>query len=452
MATFLKPDVELMAHPEGPWLARRGVPVRHVLAIPEALALTFLGYTGSADSAAALLSASLENDEGPRWTAWAVDRWGAYLGEGTSRAPDLEFLRVCRPDGRRVLDVYRRDAAPAAVTWLVTLACNRRCPYCYYAVTAWPAGHAESPPDATFPLVDAVRTVGEMGALGTSDLYLTGGEPLLRRDLPTIVAAAASAGVRAHITTKYAVDRRLAEALAAAGVYEVTVSLDDARRSRADALAGAPGFFDEAGVALRALLDAGVRVFVNAVVTKVNAAHVRALVEHVIGLGVPKLRLSPYSEPYPRRPAAARLVPDRISLHDLVSDLTDEFGHRLALEVGPAETPDGGGPCGDKLLCEVGLRTLDVLPDGRVTRCRYMPGESALVVGDLRHDTLLDIWNSTRLASLSTPDEQAYEGTGCHGCGSFSRCNQRGRCFYTARLAGGRLHAPDARCTREADS
>ena len=449
MTHFLRADVELIADPEGPCLQRTDVPVRHRLTIQEALALTFLGYTGSAEHAALLLSTCLERDEGPRWVSWVMDRWGAYLGPGPSRPPDVEFLRVAPTAGTRE---RRREEAPAAVTWLVTLACNRRCPYCYYAVTPWSASNVSSPPDATLPLGDALRIVREMGAIGTSDLYLTGGEPLLRRDLPEIIDAATSAGVRTRITTKYPIDRTLAERLALAGIYEVTVSLDEGRRTKADALAGSPGFFDEASTAIRSLLDAGVNVYVNAVVTRVNVSHVQGLVEHAITLGVPRLRLSPYSEPFPRRKAAALLVPDPIRLHDVVTRLQGDYGDRITLEVGPAETPDGGGPCGDRLLCEVGLRTLDVLPDGRVTRCRYMPHEVSLIVGDLREDTLLDIWRGARLAALYAPTASEYAGTSCHDCGGFTRCNERGRCFYTATLASGRLHAPDAWCTREGDA
>jgi radical SAM protein with 4Fe4S-binding SPASM domain len=451
---FLKEGVRLGADASGPCLEREGVPVRHRIAVQEAIALSFLGYTGSVERTSGLLSESFEEREGEIWLRRVLDRWGSYLGEGPSRPPDLEFLRHAGHSDRLRLDALRREAAPAAVTWLVTLACNRRCPYCYYAVTHWPAGRAESPADATFPFADAVRMIGEMGQIGAADLYLTGGEPLLRRDLPLLVSAARHAGVRARINTKYPVDRTLARQLAMGGVHEITVSLDDATPRYADALAGAPGYLGEASTAIAALVEAGVPVLVNAVVTRVNAEHLGSLVRLAIDLGVPRLRLSPFAEPFPRREAAARLVPAPINLHARVRGLMDQYGHRIAIEVGPAETPDSEGlePCGSSMLCEVGLKTLDVLPDGRVTRCRYMPHESGLIVGDLRQETLLDVWNGPRLRALYAPPTADYAGTACHDCGSFGSCNRRGRCFYTAHVSTGRLHGPDVWCTAHAQT
>jgi MoaA/NifB/PqqE/SkfB family radical SAM enzyme len=447
---FLQPDVQLDAAGDMLRLSRLGERPLHALALGEAVALTLLGAVGDADRAASLAADVMPGGEGRAWVRRVVDRFWTYLGDGPPRPPALEWLGPL-PRRRPRLPMLpasslRREAAPSAVSWMVTLACNRRCPYCFFAVTHHAAEEPGSPPDATFPQPAAVRMVREMGRIGAADLYLTGGEPLLRRDLPEIVAAASEARVRAHLVTKYAVDRALAERLAGARLAEATFSLDDARPNQAAALAGAPGFLDQASAAVTALLEAGVPLEVNAVATAVNAEHLDALARWAIERGVPRLSVSPMSAPYPSRPPATRLL-TRVDVPALVARLRDAHGARIAIEAGSAATPEGGHACSQVAVCEVGSRSLDVLPDGRVTRCRYLHGHDELVVGSLPEQTLLDLWEGGTLAAVHRPAPRAYEGTACSGCGGFDACHSRGRCFVSSLSETGRLHAPDAFCT-----
>jgi cyclic pyranopterin phosphate synthase len=70
--------------------------------------------------------------------------------------------------------------------------------------------------------------------LGVDKVRLTGGEPLLRRDLPTLVARLAGrSGIRdLAMTTNGVLLAPLAQALAEAGLHRLTVSLDTLRRER----------------------------------------------------------------------------------------------------------------------------------------------------------------------------------------------------------------------------
>jgi cyclic pyranopterin phosphate synthase len=72
------------------------------------------------------------------------------------------------------------------------------------------------------------RLVGVMAAMGVDEVRLTGGEPLVRRDLPALVRMlAATPGVRdLSLTTNGVLLDRLAGPLVAAGLRRVNVSLD----------------------------------------------------------------------------------------------------------------------------------------------------------------------------------------------------------------------------------
>ena len=109
----------------------------------------------------------------------------------------------------------------------VTDRCNLRCGYCMPRELFGP-DHAFLPRSELLSFEELERLVAVFARLGVRKVRLTGGEPLLRRDLPRLVA-----GLRATpgmedlaLTTNGTLLPQHATALAAAGLDRVTVSLD----------------------------------------------------------------------------------------------------------------------------------------------------------------------------------------------------------------------------------
>jgi cyclic pyranopterin phosphate synthase len=109
----------------------------------------------------------------------------------------------------------------------VTDRCNFRCRYCMPREVFGP-GFAFLPREELLSFEEISRLVRAFAALGVRKVRLTGGEPLLRRDLPDLVARLAAVdGVEdLALTTNASLLRRDADALRAAGLHRVTVSLD----------------------------------------------------------------------------------------------------------------------------------------------------------------------------------------------------------------------------------
>ena len=108
----------------------------------------------------------------------------------------------------------------------VTDRCNFRCRYCM-PKEVFGARFEFLPKREILSYEEIGRVARAAWALGARKMRLTGGEPLLRRDLPELVALlAALPEVEVALTTNGALLAERAPALAAAGLARVTVSLD----------------------------------------------------------------------------------------------------------------------------------------------------------------------------------------------------------------------------------
>ena len=160
----------------------------------------------------------------------------------------------------RLLDRFGRVGRDLRVS--VTDRCNLRCTYCMPAEGLdWMAKPEMLDDD------ELVRLVAIMVGLGVTNVRLTGGEPLLRRSLVSVVTRIAALDPRPRIamTTNGIGLDRLAAPLAQAGLDRVNVSLDTIEPAQFQELTRRDRFRDvEAG--LKAAVDAGLTpVKVNAV-------------------------------------------------------------------------------------------------------------------------------------------------------------------------------------------
>ena len=122
------------------------------------------------------------------------------------------------------LDTLGRPARDLRIS--VTDRCNFRCLYCMPR-EVYGRDYAFLPRSALLSFEEITRVAGAFHGLGVRKLRLTGGEPLLRRELERLVAMlAALPDAEVTMTTNGALLARKAQLLADAGLARVTVSLD----------------------------------------------------------------------------------------------------------------------------------------------------------------------------------------------------------------------------------
>lgn len=364
---------------------------------------------------------------------------GEPVGEGraTARNP-AEYLFAAPPDSPHFGKL--QEPAPAVLLWVVTEYCNKRCRYCYKDAVF--TGR-ETTPDSTLRGERVSELAEEAAALGVTELVLSGGEPFLRPDLPELIAHFLTLGIEVIPITKARILGDRMARLAAARLRTLHVSLDSWRPETVDFLTGVDGAFEGMVDTLRAAAEHGVAVSLRPVMTRYNLQDLPGLAELGHSLGVRRFIVDTYGTGCGRHEEGLLLEDgDFPWLRQTVEALGERFEDstfELRQDVPQSLDPGERG-------CKEGLQSLTFLPDGRVTKCEHWSGDE-VIYGDLKTQSLLEVWQSKALQDILAPSRQRCEGTPCARCKKYERCNAwRGRCSLSALQSRGTLGAPDCYC------
>jgi pyrroloquinoline quinone biosynthesis protein E len=289
----------------------------------------------------------------------------------------------------------------------LTHRCPLHCPYCSNPL-ALAVRRDELATD------DWLRVLDEARALGVLQLHLSGGEPLLRRDLAAIIARARVLGLYTNlITSAFGLTRALAERLQEAGLDHVQISLQAADAALSDRLAGTR-CWDRKLSAARAVKGLGLPLTLNCVLHRQNIDEVGAIIAMAVELGADRLELANtqyYGWALRNR---AALLPAREQVEraeSAVRAARERLAGRPQLIYVP---PDYYGPYPKPCLGGWGRRQLTVAPDGNVLPCPAAGQMTGLPIENVRRRSLLWIWEES-------PMFNRFRGTGwmpepCRSC------------------------------------
>jgi cyclic pyranopterin phosphate synthase len=181
-----------------------------------------------------------------------------------------------------LLDTFGRPLETLRVS--ITDRCNFRCVYCM-PKEVFGRDYAFLERQELLSLEEIERVVRIFAQLGVRTVRITGGEPLVRRNVEHLVELlGAIPGLELALTTNGALLPQKAEALAQAGLDRVTVSLDSVDDETFKALNDVDFPVDRVLAGIDAAAAAGLRVKVNAVVKRgANDDGIVALAERFRG-------------------------------------------------------------------------------------------------------------------------------------------------------------------------
>ena len=178
----------------------------------------------------------------------------------------------------------RRPSGPVVI-WNLVRRCNLACLHCY-SISA----------DVDFPgelsTAEVLAVMYDLRSFGVPALILSGGEPLLRKDLFEIAERAKALGFYTALSTNGTlIDLPLALRIRDTGFDYVGVSLDGLEETH-DRFRKKRGAFGRSLGALRVLRDLGVKVGVRFTLTRDNAADFEPLLDLVEAERIPRFYFS----------------------------------------------------------------------------------------------------------------------------------------------------------------
>lgn len=189
--------------------------------------------------------------------------------------------------GRRSKDLpshllqFSLDKKPVVV-WNVTRTCNLRCIHCYAHAVARSR-------EEELTREQAISLIDDLAEFGVPVILFSGGEPLLREDLPDLAGYAVSKGMRAVISTNGTlIDPGVAEELKGVGLSYVGVSLDGMEATN-DRFRGKQGAFSQAMEGIRNCQEAGLKVGLRFTINKKNAREVPLIFDLLEEYDIPRV-------------------------------------------------------------------------------------------------------------------------------------------------------------------
>jgi MoaA/NifB/PqqE/SkfB family radical SAM enzyme len=282
---------------------------------------------------------------------------------------------------------------PLFASYNVTGRCNMRCAFCEW----WKNEIPELPTNKALAAIDAVCS------LGVPFFDLSGGEPLLRKDLTVLAKRVASHGCLVSMNTNGTLlnEDRVSEV---ADVFDtVVVSLDGPREVH-DKIRGVPGTYDKATEAIRLLKANGVRTGVNSVATPWNIDILPQFIEELRSI-------ADFAQVQPMHPYPPS--PENVPKDEQVSRLLDYLLNLKRSDPGFLAVPTEFIKGFEKFfkgkapkICHAGELYIAINPEGKLLAC---PARSDLVLGDTLSGSVDD--------ALKQRDSEGWRGVhACRGC------------------------------------
>ena len=175
-----------------------------------------------------------------------------------------DVLRYDRESGRLPSHLlqFSRDKRPVVV-WNATRRCNLKCIHCY-------AGANDRASARELNTAEGRDLIADLASFGSPVILFSGGEPLLREDLPELAQFAVERGMRAVISTNGTLlKEENIEVFRKIGLSYIGVSIDGMRETH-DRLRGVPGAFAAALRGIRLCRDGGIKVGIRFTINRRN--------------------------------------------------------------------------------------------------------------------------------------------------------------------------------------
>jgi radical SAM protein with 4Fe4S-binding SPASM domain len=362
---------------------------------------------------------------------------------------------------------------PYVVSWNLTYRCNLACEHCYLDAGGTPLVGTENFADRSELGTDeCFKVIDEIAAFAPECLtILTGGEPLLRRDILEIVRRAAERGLWVVVGTNgVRITENLARRLAEAGARGLSLSLDALDPDSHDRFRKVRGAWQNTVDGAEILNRTGLPFIVQTTAGAHNRGQLEAIADFAHDRLAAKVWNLYFLVPTGRGQFVSDITPPQYD--EVLASLyriQRKYDRRMLVNAKCAphyiktvleNDGDGAGPIptaadsagalawrgsspirtysGGAGGCPAGTHYMGIRPNGDVTPCPYLP----VFAGTLRKSSLAELWTSSEL--FTDIRRRSSLGGRCGECEMNGHC---GGCRARAYGMTGDVMAEDPLCT-----
>lgn len=325
---------------------------------------------------------------------------------------------------------------PYHVDFEVTSKCNLRCDFCSSIQT----GHMK-PQTADLNTDEILHVIDKLAENEVLSIFITGGEPLIREDIPQILEKCYKRDISPELVTNAQLaDKNMSSRLKDAGLNGAQVSLEGPE-SIHDSITNLPGSYKKTIEGIKNLREEGVNIVLSSVITKENYMAIPRFFEEMCEKNLVDsyrtLRFMALSRD------AFRLIvpPTEIKKMNVgIKRIATRYNVKLwdlysGLEKGEKHIPY------PQAMCKAGKTKFDILSDGSVVPCKGFKGGD-FVVGNILEDDIESLWNHPIMNEFRELTPEKYTGE-CGNCPSKWSCYS---CRAIAYNLTGDLYGDDISC------
>jgi len=363
-------------------------------------------------------------------------------------------------------------ARPYVVSWNLTYRCNLACEHCYLDAGGTPLVSTENFSDRSeLSTEECFKVIDEIAAFAPECVtILTGGEPLLRRDILEIVKRAAERGLWVVVGTNgVRITENVAQRLAETGARGLSLSLDALDPDRHDRFRNVRGAWQNTVEGAGILNRTGLPFIVQTTAGAHNLGELEAIADFAhdrlaakvwnLYFLVPTGRGQFVSDMTPaqydavlaslyriQRKYDRRMLVNAKCAPHYIKTVLEHLDDRSAGPPTEREPTNATWPGSSPIRtysggaggCPAGTHYMGIRPNGDVTPCPYLP----VFAGTLRRSSLADLWTSSEL--FTDIRQRSSLGGRCGECEMNAHC---GGCRARAYGMTGDLMAEDPLCT-----
>lgn len=328
----------------------------------------------------------------------------------------------------------------------MNLQCYTDCKYCY-------ADRDNMKAKQTISTERLISLIREIKDIGIPSIEVNGGEVLLHPKIETILKVMSDCGYHPFISTKVPLIDSKLSLLKSLGFRHIQISLDSIKEETLiEHLDVQEGYWVKISHTMELLDQMGFEWQVNTVITKWNSSieeEIKPLLDYLYRFNnLKSIKFTPMGFPMYKQDLTFKQM--RASIEDIakIEWFINEFNKvndKIDLIFQKPNCRSDYSPktklenFNSRSICSANQKGFVILPNGEVTICEELYWNPHFLIGDIKKQSIMEIWNSDRATNLFYLNQKDLEtDSTCSICDNFIQCRHfKGVCWKMVIMAYG---------------